>query len=181
MNIHNIEKNTYVKEQITKATLELLKEKEIKKITVDEIASRSGTGRVSFYRNFGSKEEIIGKYITKLIYNWYHTNYENFKVEKETTGRDDEMLGSLFGHLSEYAELYRLLYERGLLYLLRDILMELFGPKDEDSNFYAYTGVFISGGLYAWVEEWIKRDMQESEEEMTVLLKKREVVIYNIR
>lgn len=173
MNTHNAEKNTYVKKQITNAMLELLKEKELKKITVDEIAARSCTGRVSFYRNFESKEEIIKKYITGLIFEWLQTNKDNFAKEKEMTVRDDEMLGNLFGHLHAHAELYKLLYERGLIYILRDSMMELFGPKQADSNYSAYVSAFISGGLYSWAEEWIRRGMTESKKEMTELLKLR--------
>jgi len=72
LNSYNAERNTCVKTHITKAMLELLKDKEIKKITVDEIADRSGTGRMSFYRNFADKEDIIAQYVHSLLSDWYH-------------------------------------------------------------------------------------------------------------
>lgn len=174
MNTHNFKKNTYVKRQITKAIIELLKDKEIKEITINELAEKSGTGRVSFYRNFDSKEDIIEQYLTKVISDWYQKNKNVF--EQET--RDDKLFGSFFKLLSQHAELYQLLYKRKLLYLLRQALMELLSPKPEDSNFYAYTVAFVAGGLYSWVEEWIRRGMPESPEKIEELLKQRKVVSY---
>jgi len=96
LNSYNAERNSYVKEHITAAMLELLKDKEIKKITVDEIADKSGTGRVSFYRNYGSKEDIIAQYVHSLLSDWYHEGEQEFAHEKETTGRDDGMYEKLF-------------------------------------------------------------------------------------
>ncbi|WP_283584342.1 TetR/AcrR family transcriptional regulator [Limosilactobacillus difficilis] len=176
MNTHNFKKNAYVKRQITKAIIELLKDKEIKEITINELAEKSGTGRVSFYRNFDSKEDIIEQYLTKVISNWYQKNKDVF--EQET--RDDKLFGSFFKLLSQHAELYQLLYKRKLLYLLRHALMKLLSPKPEDSNFYAYTVAFVAGGLYSWVEEWVKRGMPESPEKIEELLKQRKVVSYKI-
>jgi hypothetical protein len=56
---------------------------------------------------------------------------------------------------------------------LKDVLVQICGPKPEYPNLGAYTAAFISYGLYGWVEEWIARGMQESPEEMAELLKSR--------
>ena len=67
----------------------------------------------------------------------------------------------------------KLLKDRGILYFLKDIMRDLFGPKDEYTNLQAYTVAFINNGIYGWIEEWFLRGMQESGEEMTKLLKSR--------
>ena len=54
----NIEKNRYVRTAITEALLDLLAEKELDKITVSEITAKAEVGRVSFYRNYKTKEDI---------------------------------------------------------------------------------------------------------------------------
>ena len=59
MNMNNEQKNTYVKMQITTALLELLKEKPLSDITVSELTNKAEIGRVSFYRNYQNKEDII--------------------------------------------------------------------------------------------------------------------------
>ena len=63
----NLEKNTYVKKEITKALLSLLQKKDLNDITIRELTLEAGVGRVSFYRNYKTKEEILEQYIEMLI------------------------------------------------------------------------------------------------------------------
>lgn len=51
--------------------------------------------------------------------------------------------------------------------------MDILGPKQEYPNFTAYTTAFIANGIYGWIEEWLVRGMKETGEEMTKLLKNR--------
>ena len=55
------EKN--VSEYITEALLELLTEKNLNEISISELTDKANVSRVSFYRNFNSKNEIIEKYL----------------------------------------------------------------------------------------------------------------------
>ena len=55
--MNNEQKNTYVKQQLTRALLELLQKKTLAEISVSELTERAGVGRVSFYRNFHTKED----------------------------------------------------------------------------------------------------------------------------
>ena len=46
--MNNEQKNTYVKQQLTRALLELLQKKTLAEISVSELTERAGVGRVSF-------------------------------------------------------------------------------------------------------------------------------------
>ena len=70
MNMNNEQKNTYVKRQITDALLSLLKEKPLSDISVSELTDKAGIGRVSFYRNYQSKEDILREESDRLIREW---------------------------------------------------------------------------------------------------------------
>ena len=48
-----------LREDIGSAILDLMREKPLDKITVDEFSERANVGRATFYRQFGSKEEAI--------------------------------------------------------------------------------------------------------------------------
>ena len=79
----------------------------------------------------------------------------------------------MFAYIIEYKDFYLMLSDRGIFYFLKDIIMDALGPKAEYSNFQAYTTSFIANGIYGLIEEWFLRGMQESGEEMTKLLKNR--------
>lgn len=165
--MNNTEKNSYVKKQITNALLRLLKEKEFKDISVSEITAAAQVSRISFYRNYDDKDTIIKEYMYSTLNEWN----KNHPKTKEHT--EDDILGDIFAYITEYKDFYLLLRDRGIFYFLKDIIMDALGPKAEYPNFGAYTAAFIANGIYGWIEEWFLRGMQESDEEMTKLLKSR--------
>jgi len=48
-----------VRERLAQAAFELFDERGFDATTVDDIAARAGTGRTTFFRAFGSKEEVV--------------------------------------------------------------------------------------------------------------------------
>ena len=165
--MNNTEKNSYVKKQITSALLRLLKDKELKDISVSEITTAAHVSRISFYRNYDDKDTIIKEYIHLTLNEW---NKNHPKTRQHT---EDDILGDIFAYITEYKDFYLLLRDRGIFYFFKDIIMDALGPKAEYPNFGAYTAAFIANGIYGWIEEWFLRGMQESGEEMTKLLKSR--------
>lgn len=162
--MNNEEKNTYVKEQITQATIALLKEYELSQISISQITTKAEVSRNSFYRNYVDKDDVLLKHIKNLIKNW-ESDYQI--ISKDSNA---ELYGSLFKHLKENADFYLLLKKRNLFHLFLNIYTELYGPKPEYDNMTAYVTSFIAYGTYGWIEEWIGRGMQESAETMSALL-----------
>lgn len=160
-------KYTYVKQQINRAMLDLLQTRELRAISISDLASAAQISRVSFYRNYNDKEDVLKEYINTLILGW-HVEYE-----KSDNKSEEEMLGSLFAHFTKHSDFYLLLSRRHLFYLLKEVLKTLYGPKPEYPNFGAYVAAYFSYGLFGWIEEWFARGMQESAEEITILLKSR--------
>ncbi|MCM1133932.1 MAG: TetR family transcriptional regulator C-terminal domain-containing protein, partial [Ruminococcus flavefaciens] len=99
-----------------------------------------------------------------MLTDWHET------YKKTATGSNPELYGSFFAHLKENGSFYLLLKERGLFHLFQDVYLELFGPKPELDNTWAYISSFISYGMLGWVDEWIKRGMQESADSMAEML-----------
>ena len=104
----NEERNSYVKNEITKALLELLKEKDLKDIKINEITTRAQVGRVSFYRNYQDKEDILKQYLERIIKEWKLQDQMPFELIMKT----------LFEHLMAYQDFYTLLYQKDLFYLI---------------------------------------------------------------
>ena len=59
-------KERSVATDITDALFELLKTKELSKITVTELIQKAGVCRASFYRNFYLTEDVIRQYGTAM-------------------------------------------------------------------------------------------------------------------
>lgn len=165
----NLEKNKYVKDQLTNTLIELLYDKELNKISISELVDKSHVGRSSFYRNYENMENIIKDYIESLLLSWQKEYDIKYGI---TCSKDiNHMFGSLFEHFKEYSSFYMMIYERGLLYLLLNSIKSICGPKIELSNSEAYLAAFISYGLFGWIEEWFVRGMTEYDETMSLLLR----------
>ncbi len=162
--MNNIEKNTFAKNQVETAIIELLKDHEINELTIGDITSKAQVSRNAFYRNYTDKEGIIRSYLRNL--------YQLWKRSFEQTGStsNNDLYGSLFAHLKEYEDTYLLLEKRHLFYIFHQVMMEDSGPKPEDDNLTAYLKAFITQGSLGWIEEWIARGMQESADTMVALL-----------
>lgn len=156
-------RNTYVVRRITDTLLELMAEKPLPDISVSELCGRACVGRASFYRNFGSKENILKTYIRELSREWT----DEFARE----GILSQHIRILFTHFEGHRDFYRLLSEQGLVYLLKDVIMELCGPEPEQSQAEAYASAFVAYSIYGWIEVWFQRGMRESAEEIEQLFK----------
>ena len=92
----NDERNQYVKVAMTKALLELLNTKNLKDIKISEITEKAQVGRVSFYRNYKDKEDILKQYLDKIIKEWKLQDQMPFELIMKT----------LFEHLVAYKDFY---------------------------------------------------------------------------
>ena len=116
-----------------------------------------------FYRIFESKETVISRHLKTRLDNWWIE-----AIQKP----DFNLVEAVFSHYWEHRELCILLYKQGLAHLSLQSVKEACGPKPEQPNVVAYTAAYFSYGLYGWIEEWFKRGMQETPEEMAGLWEK---------
>ena len=160
MNLNNEQKNTYVKKQITAALLALLKEKPLPEISVSELTSRAEVGRVSFYRNYGSKEDILKEESDRLIKEWGKLYESNPESAPET------LFPSLFDFYRDHRDFYTTLYNAGMSSVMMETIIGTIRITPEMRNLEAYMKSFWAYGIYGWMLEWIKRGMKESGKEL---------------
>lgn len=163
MNMNNEQKNTYVKKQITTALLALLKEKPLSDISVSELTNKAEIGRVSFYRNYQSKEDILKEESDRLIKEWGRIYESNPKSAPET------LFPSLFDFYRDHRDFYTTLYNAGMSSIMMETIIGTIQITPEMQNLEAYMKSFWAYGIYGWVLEWIKRGMQESGKELSAL------------
>lgn len=152
------EKN--VDEYIIDSLFELIKKKEYSNISITEITDKAGVGRVSFYRNFNSKEDIIKKWIT----NTTDSFLENSDISYKNDSTKDYFI-KLFTHLDKYKEEAYLIYKANLFNLLKEEfdskLINL--HQKEYSNYKSY---FIAGGIFNVYYFWLINGSKETPKEL---------------
>ena len=163
MNMNNEQKNTYVKKQITAALLEILKEKPLSDISVSELTNKAKIGRVSFYRNYQNKEDILKEESDRLIKEWGRLYEANPESAPET------LFPSLFDFYRDHRDFYTTLYNAGMSSIMMETIIGTIQIKPEMQNLEAYMKSFWAYGIYGWLIEWIKRGMPERGKELSSL------------
>ena len=158
--------NDYIKECIADALLLLLKEKPIEKITVNELVAKAGVGRVTYFRSFTNKSEAI---TFKFIKMWeQYAELNDIKV-RDRFDLDNAL--HFFQYNLSIRHILTLVYTAGQQEAIHESFYRIMTPPDRgDDILTAYREKFYAHGLYGLLDEWIKRDFQETPEEMAELL-----------
>ena len=80
-----------------------------------------------------------------------------------------EQVRTMISHFEKYRSFYQLLNERGLTYLLKDVIIGICGPKPEYEKVQAYATAFVAYTLYGWIDVWFQRGMVETADEIAEL------------
>lgn len=155
MSMNNEQKNTYVKRQMTAALLRLLKEKNFADISVSELTSAAKVGRVSFYRNYRNKEDVLKSESDRLVKEWGELYESNPESQPET------LFPSLFDFYRAHKDFYLTLYNAGMSSVIMETIVKTIQITPEMPNLEAYMKSFWAYGIYGWMFEWIKRGMKE--------------------
>lgn len=149
-----------VTEYITTALLQLMKKKPFPQISVKELCEKAGVSRMSFYRHFGTKEDVLRRECTRIT--------DAFIARSGISYRNDPLKDyfiTLFTHLYEYRELAMLLNRAGLLSIVRADLERVFLTVYKDI-YEEYKCYFISGGIYDVACRWLRNGSRETPEEL---------------
>ncbi|MDD6221405.1 MAG: TetR/AcrR family transcriptional regulator [Lachnospiraceae bacterium] len=147
----------YVKKQITSTLVSLMEEKDFRKITVSALTKEAGVGRASFYRHFTDTSDVIRQYLDHLTCTWRDV-YDNTP--------ESEQMRLMLTHFYAHKKFYLALYRAGLSDMLRVEIQDAFKLSAEMDNCTAYLIGWFTGAAFGWIDEWIRRGMQETPEQM---------------
>lgn len=140
----------YVRRNILTALYQLMLEKPFSEIRIQDIAQRAGVPRVSYYRNYKSKEDILDSYML----------YETSRFHELHSGEEEEeYLTHLLAHLKTFKDKFELLYKNNLSYLISEHIYQWCGPLKETEDSEAYLLSAKSYAVFGFIDEWIKRGM----------------------
>ena len=81
-------KDTLTKTYIFQAFYELLIKNSINEINVSDICTKAGVSRMSFYRNFKSKDDLVEKSLEKILENLKDTLSKQEQINQYTVTRE---------------------------------------------------------------------------------------------
>ena len=164
MNMNNQEKNSYVREHILDALLDMLEDTEITSVVVSNLVRKAGVGRASFYRNYTSVQDVLIQEERRLFSEWHHAYNQIPESERP------DFTENLLNFYKSNQRFYLLLYKAGLSSIVRDTILSSADISESDPNPLAYLKASIAYMIYGWVDEWMKRGMQESGTELVQMI-----------
>lgn len=156
---------TSIKESIADALIRLMPIKAFEKITIEEITDLAKVGRVTYFRNFSSKMEVI---TFKLIQLWKQWAKDHGLTEKSRYSLDTAEHFFAFNY--SIRDLHRIIYDANLQAAMYDAFYQVMVPPPEEDAVELYKNRFLSYGLFGLLDEWIKRNYRETPKEMADML-----------
>lgn len=148
------------KDYITEGLLKLMEKNHYEDITITDITKKAGVNRVTFYRNFISKDEVIKLYLDDIT--------DKF-IEQSNIIYDpnnfDKYLITLFNHLMATKEIGTILYKANMIHYIKEEFDRIFSSKASNQK-EQYNYYFIAGGLYNIYFYWIKSGCKETPTEL---------------
>lgn len=157
-------KSKFVRECIVMSLIELMKTESYDSISITDITSKAGVSRMTYYRNYKSKDDILDTYMDEVG----RAIHDKLIEHKE---RNDYYLYflDLFDYLGRHSEVGVVVYKANLGDLIQKHINKnmflTFSPKD-DSPEARYRCLFVAGAFYNMFAEWIKGGKKESCEEL---------------
>ncbi len=149
-----------VTEYITEALLLMMKKNPYNDISITALCEKAGVTRMSFYRNFNTKEDVLK--------NWISSITETFLLESKISYKNDtteQYFIKLFAHLKKHSDICLAIYNARLIHLVKDEFDHIFLTLHKD-EYDEYKSYFLAGGIYNIFLLWLIHGCIESPEEL---------------
>lgn len=155
------------KESIELALMDLMRTQAFSSITVKEITHHAHVSRVSFYRNFSSKEEVLEQFMADRSKQLVSTATSELP-DQEVRHFLEETLAQIVRN----AEFFELLRKNGLTYLLYRFFLREGSAyiKQFQPSAVPYQDTYYTGGTLLVIMRWIDSGMPESPAELAEII-----------
>lgn len=153
--------STYVTKALGEALLELMNEKNIEKITIDELVEKAQIGRATYFRNFKSKDDVLAYYIA-----WKWHEYEKVHRLKKHKIDDPFRVQRYFEFCYSMKDANNLIIAQEHSYVIMHAYEIIFhnNSSDLDDNF---EKTYMLYGLYGILISWAKNGYIQTPEQMS--------------
>ena len=146
--------------------MELMKEKKFEKISIGELCDRAGVSRMTYYRSYNYKEDILlqhldecfSRYMQGLDVRDFYTSSLSFFQFWQDQEREF-LIAVVKSNLAA-----------GLMDKFYAYLEEIFSQMQLGTEVAPYAKSFLAGGLYKMLIDWVKNGTKDSPEAMADFL-----------
>lgn len=165
----DINQTSFIKDCMADALEKLMQERPIKDISIDEITNLAGVGRVTYFRNFNSKYEVIAY---KHIKEWKEWRDEH-ELTPSTTFNPDKNYYFWQYHYDNREKIVRRFRDRDdCMHIFSIVMKEVFVPEVGNEYEDSYKIAFFSYGVIGLLQKWLENDFRETPEEMVKITSK---------
>ncbi len=154
------------KKWIIDSLLYLLKTKPYSEITITEITKKAGVARLTFYRNFESKDQIL---ITRSNY-LFQEYLDEIRQNGKITSIQQALL-QCFNNWQRDSQVMELLIKNDLIYLIEQpfytFLEKIIEEIPDLDNLDNTQKIFVLGGVTRTILDWISTKSTKSSTEIT--------------
>lgn len=148
------------KEYIYEALFILMKKKDYRDITITDICEKAGVTRMSFYRNYKTKEDILREFVKTEVLSHFRGsdfNFDNYCSR--------ENFVKLFNVMAENKEICVAFYKAGLIRVVHEQLNQDFLSMHNE-GYDPYRFLFFTGGVLNIFLAWLANGEKETPEEL---------------
>lgn len=159
---NNQEANAITRECIETALIKLMEKKPFQEISITDITNRAGVSRSAYYRNYGSKEDILDQHIDNI-----RKEMSKALLQHDALTDTKGAWEALFTSVLPFADTYKLLLDAGFgEKILQGFTKAInVGTAPSAASLY-YSNVYWAGAISNVVSEWIRNGMDVPLEEM---------------
>lgn len=155
----NYQQHMETREWIALALLDLMREYPYETITITQITARAGVPRMTYYRNYSAKEEILADYIEYLSQILAY----RYRTLSHVDGRT--YLELLFNFVGEYADVMNILIANNKENLFQKVVFKNI-EKLHLSGEMLWAVQYYAGGTLSLILEWIKNPTEGYKQEL---------------
>lgn len=143
--------------------------KSLSSVTITELCNAAGVSRMTFYRNFDSKEAILKSKIDDLVEEYRRLTTPYYEEGKRWDSED--YMCSYFRFMRENSQFIDCLFRCGCsMYVQEAIAGFINGTWGDGSVEYTFVLYAFAGSLCASYQFWADRDFEDEPEYMAMLL-----------
>lgn len=163
----NNTKDTLTRNYIYEAFYFLLTKKPYDDINICEICAKAGVSRMSFYRNFKSKDDLLTKSIESILQNL------KLNLQKEENINQYIVTKEIFATTAKFKDALQAFKNTDYLNKFIDSISErlfTFAPEDKINPTRKYIPIFYFNALAGVLGFWVNNGAKESPEDMAKLI-----------